>query len=247
MKPTFRIALVALIATCMLLVAAPQPAAAHPLGNFTINQYSKLTVGTSRVDVFYVLDMAEIPTFQELGTINPDHSTNLTPAQREAYTATKSAELLKGLSLSVNGVQAPLSLGKAALSFPPGNSGLPTLRLELNLSATVGGIEKGTLEYRDNNYAERIGWKEIIARPAKGTSPAMRNEAADSESANVLRPNRCIPSLLVPTQVVPAKALRSGWRRGLPACTIDQIWITLLSNLGPAPGAGGAEARGGSP
>src|SRR4051812_18317142 len=75
MKPVFRIALVSLIVSCLAVVAMPRPAAAHPLGNFTVNQYSALTVGLDRVDVFYVVDMAEIPAFQELGTIRADHGT----------------------------------------------------------------------------------------------------------------------------------------------------------------------------
>ena len=63
--------------TCSLLLAvaafalAPRPASAHPMGNFTINHYSALTVTSSRVDLRYVLDMAEIPTFAELQTISP--------------------------------------------------------------------------------------------------------------------------------------------------------------------------------
>src|SRR5262249_54841236 len=43
---------------------APVAAQAHPLGNFTINRFSRIEVSGPRVYVFYVLDMAEIPTFQ---------------------------------------------------------------------------------------------------------------------------------------------------------------------------------------
>ena len=47
-----------------LVVLAPAAAFAHPLGNFTVNTYAGLAVGTDRVAVDYVVDMAEIPTFQ---------------------------------------------------------------------------------------------------------------------------------------------------------------------------------------
>src|SRR5437868_7076465 len=50
-----------------LLAAAA--ATAHPLGNFTINRFSRIEVSGPRVYVVYVLDMAEIPTFQA-GTID---------------------------------------------------------------------------------------------------------------------------------------------------------------------------------
>ena len=45
-------------------------ALAHPLGNFTINRFSRIEVSGPRIYVVYVLDMAEIPTFQA-GRIDP--------------------------------------------------------------------------------------------------------------------------------------------------------------------------------
>ena len=43
----------------------PQAASAHPLGNFTINQYSRLLIGKDSIRISYIVDQAEIPTFQE--------------------------------------------------------------------------------------------------------------------------------------------------------------------------------------
>ena len=40
--------------------------AAHPLGNFSISQYSAIQIGNQEVDLRYIVDMAEIPTFQEI-------------------------------------------------------------------------------------------------------------------------------------------------------------------------------------
>ena len=45
-------------------------AAAHPLGNFTVNQYTRLDVAQAGVSVRYVLDMAEIPTFQRRRSVD---------------------------------------------------------------------------------------------------------------------------------------------------------------------------------
>ena len=42
----------------------PAAASAHPLGNFTINRFSRVEVSGHRLYVLYVLDLAEIPTFQ---------------------------------------------------------------------------------------------------------------------------------------------------------------------------------------
>ena len=56
-----RLALLLAVAAALL---APAAASAHPLGNFTINRFSRVEVSGHRLYVLYVLDLAEIPTFQ---------------------------------------------------------------------------------------------------------------------------------------------------------------------------------------
>ncbi|HVR16660.1 MAG TPA: hypothetical protein VMS25_09885, partial [Candidatus Limnocylindrales bacterium] len=41
-------------------------ATAHPLGNFSISHYSAIRIGKDAVELRYIIDMAEIPTFQEM-------------------------------------------------------------------------------------------------------------------------------------------------------------------------------------
>jgi hypothetical protein len=57
------VAAFALVAAALALTAAP--AAAHPLGNFSTNHLTVVRVGAERIDVRYILDLAEIPTFRE--------------------------------------------------------------------------------------------------------------------------------------------------------------------------------------
>ena len=57
----------ALLLASVATLALAATAGAHPLGNFTINHLSRVTVSADRVDVGYVIDQAEIPTFQERG------------------------------------------------------------------------------------------------------------------------------------------------------------------------------------
>ena len=56
------------LAACV--IAAATACFAHPMGNFSINHYSKLSVGQKSVQVTYAIDMAEIPTFQEMRQFN---------------------------------------------------------------------------------------------------------------------------------------------------------------------------------
>jgi len=136
--------LVLLIALAAALVA-PAAAAAHPLGNFTINRFSRVEVSGHRVYVRYVLDLAEIPTFQA------GHIDARAYARRIASNA--------HLTLAGQPVRL-VPLGQA-LAHPLGAGGLHTTRLEVVLSGPR--IEGSTaLAYRDGNYADRIGWKEIV-------------------------------------------------------------------------------------
>ncbi len=169
MKRFTKLSLVALVLLVLSLTLAPRKASAHPMGNFSINQYSAITIGQDKVAIRFVLDMAEIPTFQELGNIRPDHSTDLTADQRTGYINGKVADLSRNLSLTLNGNPLMLNVEKTVLTFPTGSGGLPTTRLEIYYTAPLGGVAKGDLVYKDTNFLDRVGWKEVIAVPATGT------------------------------------------------------------------------------
>ena len=78
-----RIVLAALAA----LVLLPATASAHPLGNFSMNHLTEVSVSSERIDVTYILDAAEIPTFQK------------------NFDAT--AEVARRLKVTVNGAPTP--------------------------------------------------------------------------------------------------------------------------------------------
>ncbi|MGZ8652763.1 MAG: hypothetical protein ACXWX5_11410 [Actinomycetota bacterium] len=65
-----RLAVLALVSLAVLWPA--DAASAHPLGNFTVNLYSGLHVVPGEIRIDYVVDMAEIPTFQEMPSIDTD-------------------------------------------------------------------------------------------------------------------------------------------------------------------------------
>ena len=137
--------LLVLAATAALTV--PAVAAAHPLGNFTINRFARVDVGGDRLFVRYVLDLAEIPTFEA--------------RQRGVDARVYASRLARGVHVTLDGRRVVLVPVAHALAFPLGAGGLHTMRLEVILRGpTVTGSEH--LEFRDTNYAGRIGWKEIV-------------------------------------------------------------------------------------
>src|SRR5262245_50776676 len=74
-----------LMKAALVLAATGTAATAHPLGNFTINHFTRLEIGSQRIAVRYVVDMAEIPAFQELQSIGGDGAQLPAAAALAAY------------------------------------------------------------------------------------------------------------------------------------------------------------------
>ena len=130
-----------------LLVAA-LPASAHPLGTFTTNVYLGLLVTTTEIEIDLVVDMAEIPAFQEK------------PSVDESYAQRACADHADGINLRIGDEPLLLSSVDSVVSFPPGQGGLDTLRLECGFEAITA--ERGTLIIENSVYADRLGWAEIV-------------------------------------------------------------------------------------
>jgi nickel/cobalt transporter (NicO) family protein len=164
--------LAVLFAVVALALAAASGAQAHPLGNFSINHLSTVSVSTDHVDVRYVLDQAEIPTVQER---------SLGPA---GVLAKKRAEVDRRLVLLVDGRRVELvTAGQPKLSFPSGAGGLKTTRLELPLRAVVDHPQR--VELRDGTFPGRIGWKAVVSAPGHGT--AVHSDAPTGDPTGGLR------------------------------------------------------------
>jgi len=160
-----------LMAIGLVVARAPERAEAHPLGNFTVNQYSRIDVGRDTLSVRYLVDMAEIPTFQERQAIDADGDGQIANVEQANYLAKQVSTLLSGLHLAVNGGPAELRPVAQALSFPEGQGGLLTLRIQLDLTASIANTAQPiAIEYRDDNFAERIGWREIVICPGEGVT-----------------------------------------------------------------------------
>jgi len=159
-----RLLFLAPLAATLLAAAVAE---AHPLGNFTINRHSRIEVSGDRAYVVYVLDMAEIPTFQaRQAGVDPD-----------AY----ARRIAANLRLMLDGRRARLAPTRRVLAFPKGAGGLRTMRLEVLFAGPVlrGRAE---LDYRDGNYAGRIGWTEVVVRAGRGAHIAGSTVPATSRS-----------------------------------------------------------------
>jgi len=202
-----RLAVLLVVAAALL---APAAASAHPLGNFTINRFSRVEVSGHRLYVRYVLDMAEIPTFQA-GRIDA-----------RAY----ARRIARNAKLEVAGKAAALVPLGTALAHPRGAAGLRTTRLEVILAGPkLSG--QASISYRDDNYKDRIGWKEIVVGNAQSTSDELR-----AYPKNLLQSPLDITS--VKTQLAPTSgpdvppALSSGKTLEAPDRVADAGFSSLI-------------------
>ena len=188
------LAAVVLLSAGVSTMGRPHSAAAHPLGNFTVNRYAEITLGADSVRTVYALDMAEIPTYQEVSTIDRDHNGSISDAERSAYLAKKLPELASNLKLAVNGNAVPFHAESGALSFSDGQGGLKILRIDAVFTGTLpDNLPRAAVDaqVRDTNYDDRLGWKEIVIQgsdsgavldssvPAQGVSDVLHSYPQD--------------------------------------------------------------------
>ncbi|MBV9438689.1 MAG: hypothetical protein JOZ24_01720 [Candidatus Eremiobacteraeota bacterium] len=135
-------------------------ASAHPLGNFTVNHLSRVTATPRAVEVRYVLDMAEIPTFALDRSLDPRGRPSRQALAR--WGVRHVGEIAPLPALRVDGASVRLAPRAApAVTLRPGAGGLPTLYLRADFAAPLA---RGAhhLDYADRTEPGRLGWKDVV-------------------------------------------------------------------------------------
>ena len=154
-----------LFSLTIIIFFIPSIGFSHPLGNFSINRYSRLEPGADYLSIFYVVDMAEIPTFQEKSSIDTDEDGRISDRESASYLARKATELPQNLNVLINKQPAHLEVLSKNIIITSEPLFLPTLRIELELrTPLLSSSSPIEITYEDNNYSQRLGWKEIIAK-----------------------------------------------------------------------------------
>jgi ABC-type nickel/cobalt efflux system permease component RcnA len=148
---------------------------AHPMGNFSINHYSGWEISPDELRLRYILDLAEIPAFQEIQKIDLDRNGERSAQEEGRYLSEQATSLASGLMLEVAGARLALTPVSYDLTFPPGAGGLPTMRLSVLYRASLpvaAAAAQGAIDllYRDRNFPDRTGWKEMAAVGRNGIS-----------------------------------------------------------------------------
>ncbi|WP_392896045.1 sulfite exporter TauE/SafE family protein [Streptomyces sp. LN699] len=186
--------LAAALLTSFALLASASPAAAHPLGNFTVNYATSLTLRPQAVEAEIVVDRAEIASAQERPLIDQDHNGSITADEQSVYADEACATLAGQLAADVSGVSIRWGRGAGRLTFHTGEAGLKTSRLTCRLTADARLTPPSRVHVVTHYDTRRIGWHEITARgegltltdstvPATSTTNQLRRYPQDPLAA----------------------------------------------------------------
>lgn len=172
MKFGFRFGLPTILAALLLPLIATS-ANAHPLGNFTVNQFTEITTRQDLIAIRHVVDLAEIPTLQETPGIDANGDGNFDADELQAFSNQLSRLVAAQLSVSIDDIAVPLRAMRSSAEALPGAGGLRTLRWEGEFDVALDHAPASharRIRFANAAYADRLGWREIIAVPTTGVS-----------------------------------------------------------------------------
>jgi ABC-type nickel/cobalt efflux system permease component RcnA len=135
------------------------------MGNFSVNHYARIEVSGAGAEIRYVLDLAEIPSFQLLQQwgLSADSPRNLLEAKADA----QARAWVRNLNVTCDGRAVFPRFEGATLAIAPGAGGSPVMRITSSLKLAAAA---GSLSYEDRNYPDRAGWKEVVVAGGPGAS-----------------------------------------------------------------------------
>ncbi|TQK43554.1 ABC-type nickel/cobalt efflux system permease component RcnA [Streptomyces sp. SLBN-118] len=228
-----------LVAGAALAVLPAGTAAAHPLGNFTVNRYDGLLLAPGRLGVDHVEDLAEIPAAQARTKIDGDGDREMSPAELSAWAAARCRDAARDSRVTVEGSTVALTPGASRAEVRPGQAGLPTLRVECRLTAELPGGRQA-IGFRAAGGAKGPGWREITARGDRMTLTSS-DVPKTSESRRLTKypdgqlssaPDRTAASVSVTPGGAPASA--DGREAAAPASVLPRgadRWTRALTDL----------------
>jgi nickel/cobalt transporter (NicO) family protein len=150
---------VAAVAAVALIAGAPT-AAAHPLGNLSVNTYDGVVVRAGSAAVDHVEDLAEIPALAAVRAADGNGDGRLGAGEARDWAAERCRQAAGRIVIRRSGVLAPLRVRGAEAVERRGSAGLPLLRLECRLED--GRRLDGATELDvDVAPAADVGWREV--------------------------------------------------------------------------------------
>jgi ABC-type nickel/cobalt efflux system permease component RcnA len=198
---------------------------AHPMGNLSVNHYARLEPGTKGVEVTYVLDLAELPTFELTQTWNVARDAGKDVL--EAKAREQAREWVRQLSFTEDGKVLTPKIESTNLAIVDGAGNLPVFRITTKLHVPAAG---GRVEYADRNYATRAGWREVVIK-AGDVAEVSRASNSDIDLSDGLTSYPQDPTKAPPQNT-------TAWLEWKPvAGAVSQVRKPVVVASAPAPAA----------
>lgn len=166
----------------LLAVGIALGVGAHPLGNYSVNHYVVLDLRGEAVELFYLVDLAEVPSFVELDRLDPDCDSFVSPEESDAYLAAVESEVREVVSLWWKDSEVQLDVADRRLALAEGAAAMVVINVLFRFEGTVPWPE-GTSsllevrsEYRQDTPGVRECWLVTGDRFANRTHQLTRDE-----------------------------------------------------------------------
>ena len=196
---------------------------AHPMGNLSVNHYARLEPGAKTLAVTYVLDLAEIPTFEltQSWGVPKDAPRDLLRSKA----AEQAKTWVAALTFNEGGKRLRPVIESTELAVLDGAGNLPVFRITTKLTVPAAG---GRVEYEDGNYPTRAGWREIVIRPGAGAAVS-RASKGDVDLSSALTAYPQDPAKAPPQDT-------KAWFEWTPASgPVSQLRKPVVEEVVPAP------------
>src|SRR6266705_3352883 len=170
----------------LALLGVPVHLSAHPMGNFSISHYARINAASTAISVHAVLDYAEIPTFQLLSDWGIRSEAERSQDEIQPVVEKLVTELKPRFRLLIDGSPTTLQVSNIKDETTAGAGGLVTLRVSFDL-VTAWKPAPVRLEFFDDSYRERIGWKEMVVAANPGFEFPDGNSFTTDRSAALTR------------------------------------------------------------
>jgi len=169
---------------------------AHPMGNFSVSHFTRFDVVKNAVNVTYVLDLAEIPTYQLMRdwNLDPAADANIPQQTLDEKASKQVGEWVKSLHFMSKGNRIQPKQERTSIKLSAGAGGMHVSRIETSLRLDH---VPGELTFEDRNYPDRAGWKEIVIASADGT-PIIQASQSGADRSKALTEYPADPTLTPP-------------------------------------------------
>lgn len=169
---------------------------AHPMGNFSVSHFTRFDVEKKTIKITYVLDLAEIPTYQLMRDWNLDPAADAKIPQEtlNQEASQQAAEWIKNLDFSSNGTPLIPKQEATKIKLTDGAGGMHVSRIETALR--LDNVP-GNLVFEDRNYPDRAGWKEIVITSTDKT-PIIQASQSGTDRSKALTEYPADPTLTPP-------------------------------------------------